>query len=227
MSVAVHPRDLWRSRLDIPNYEIGEAARYADIHASTVGRWHQDETLPAREARRRLSYYQLIELAVVSACRKAGMKLADIRAAREYLADKFKADHPFATLQLKTDGVDLLKDAGEVHGVKHLLTANRGGQLAWKHILAEKFLEFDYESDVAARWHVAGRRSPIIIDPRIRFGAPNVKGVPTWLLRDRWIAGEQPADSASEFKLTERDVREALIFEGIDFTPEQRKAWLH
>ncbi|MGQ0560119.1 MAG: DUF433 domain-containing protein [Sphingosinicella sp.] len=227
MSVAVSPRDLWRSRLDIPNYEIGEAARYADVSASTVGRWHQDTTLPEREARRRLSYYQLIELAVVSACRKAGMKLTDIRSAREFLTREFKTDHPFATLQLKTDGVDLLKDAGEVQGVKHLLTVNRGGQLAWKHILAEKFLEFDYESGVAARWHVAGKRSPIIIDPRIRFGAPNIKGVPTWLVRDRWVAGEQPPETASEYKLTLRDVREALIFEGIEFTPEQRKKWLN
>jgi len=227
VSVAVQPRDLWRSRLDIPNYEIGEAARYAHISASTVGRWHHDTTLPERELRRRLSYFQLIELAVVSACRKAGMKLIDIRAAREFFAREFQTDHPFATLQLKTDGVDLLKDAGEVDGVKHLLTGNKGGQLAWKHILAEKFTEFDYESDVAARWHVAGRRSPIIIDPRIRFGAPNIKGVPTWLLRDRWVAGEQPKETASEYSITERDVREGLRFEGIKFPTDQPNAWQH
>lgn len=212
----------WRQRLTLPNYGIGEAARYAHISASTVGRWHKNTTLPSREARSKLSYLELIEVAVVATCRNAGMKLTDIRLAREYLAEAFRQEYPFATLQLKTDGVDLLKD----HGAD-LLVANRGGQLAWKDIIARRFQEFEYEQGLVARWHAAGLRSSVVLDPRVRFGAPIVEGVPTWLVKERWEQGEPLAEISDELDITVDGVRDALRFEGIDPAASPPRKWLH
>jgi hypothetical protein len=57
------------------------------VHANTVAAWHKIEqsVLSPKEKRARLSYLQLIELAVVAGFRKAKFSLPEIRAAREYL----------------------------------------------------------------------------------------------------------------------------------------------
>jgi uncharacterized protein (DUF433 family) len=221
MTAAAPHGEFWRSRLQLPNYAVGDAARYAGISPSTVGRWQRDTTKANREARNALSYLELIEVAVVAACREAGMKLREIEAAHRFFAQHY-GDHPFATLDLKTDGVDLAMDAGA-----ELLIGNRGGQLAWKEVIGRKFKEFDYEDGLAYRWHVAGRDSRVIIDPRIQFGAPQIKGVPTWALKGRWQAGEAVSDISDDFGLTRSQVVEGLLFEGINAAAEQRAAWTH
>ena len=52
-------------------------------------------------------------------------------------------------------------------------------------MLGQKFKEFDYNKRLAVRWHIAGRCSPILIDPQVAFGAPQIKGVPTWAIQYR------------------------------------------
>lgn len=220
MNARANPRDFWKSRLSLPNYEVREAGRYAGVHSATVSRWHRDTTLGARDARSKLSYLQLIELAVAAACKQAGMKLGDIRLARAYFAGAFKTEYPFATLDLQTDGIDLAIKAGA-----DLLIGSKSGQMAWKNIIGQRFKEFDYEDGLATRWHVAGTDSPVVIDPRVRFGAPHVSGVPTWLLRDRWIAGEPMDELVDDLSLSEREVIAALGFEGVDSNKPRPGEW--
>lgn len=222
MNALVRERDLWRSRLDLPNYEVREAARYAHVHSNTVWRWHKNTTLGERQPGSKLSYLQLIELAVAAACKDAGMKLGDIRTARAYFAGKFETDHPFATLRLMTDGVDLAVKAGA-----ELLIGNKNGQLAWKQIIGKRFKEFEYADGLAVRWHVAGESSPVLIDPRVRFGAPQVAGVPTWLLKDRWEAGEPMREILDDFSLEHAALLAALQFEGIDPAKRRANEWLN
>ncbi len=100
MNASPQSAEFWRARLVLPNYEIREAARFAHVHSTTVSRWHKNTTLGAKEPGTKLSYMQLIELAVAASCKEAGMKLTDIRAARANLAGAFKTDYPFATLDL-------------------------------------------------------------------------------------------------------------------------------
>lgn len=222
MNATPPAHEFWKARLGVPNYEVGEAARYAEVHANTVWRWHRNTTLGPREAGSKLSYLELIELAFVASCKAAGMKLADIRAARAYFAGKFDTEYPFATLDLMTDGVDLAMKAGA-----DLLIGNRGGQLAWKRIIGARFEQFEYEDGIAARWRVAGKRSPVMIDPRIRFGAPQVEGIPTWLLKERWSRGEPVEEIASDLSLGKRAIFAALRFEGLDPTERRKNEWLH
>jgi len=167
VNAARKPTEFWRSRLELPNYEVRESARYAKVHAATVSRWHKNTTLGGRDPGSKLSYLQLIELAVAAACKQAGMKLTDIRAARAYFAGAFKTDHPFATLQLKTDGVDLALQAGA-----DLLIGNKRGQLAWNQIIGNRFKEFEYEDGLATKWHVAGNEAPILKTPGSALALP-------------------------------------------------------
>ena len=232
VNAPVSPSDLWRSRLYVPNYRIGEAARYAQISSQTVAKWHtrpganRRSTLSTKEKGAALSYLQLIEVAVVSSFRKSGVKLNKIQAAREYLSKKLEAEFPFAAYRFKTDGKELWMDYAQFEanaGDKTLLAASKGGQLAWSDIIG-RLHEFDYENDrdLAIRWHVAGRDQNVIIDPRIQFGAPSVEGVATWAFKGRWEAGEDLDDIADDFGLSNSDVLAALRFEGIDASGGRR-----
>ena len=214
-------RDPWVRRLYLPAYQVQDAARYADVTTQTVRNWQREtgETgaaIAARASRAALSYLQLQELAIVSAMRQQGISLQKIRLAREYLSTMFTLEFPFSNKQVKTDGQDILMEfKTELGGALRLLVANQGGQLVWREIIGERFNEFEYEKNLAVRWRVGGMRSGVVIDPRISYGAPSVKGVPTWALSGRYNAGEAIEDVAEDFLISQNDVRKALAFEGI------------
>ena len=65
-------------------------------------------------------------------------------------------------------------------------------------------------------WHLRGRDNPVSIDPRVSFGAPTVKDIPTWVLKGRWDAGESVPDIQRDFRLSEDEINHGLQFEDVD-----------
>ena len=51
------------------------------------------------------------------------------------------------------------------------------------------------------------------IDPERRFGRPQVRGVDTWVLRDRFLAGEGMDLLAQDYELTIQEVEDAIRYE--------------
>jgi uncharacterized protein (DUF433 family) len=210
----------WLRRLYLPSYQIAEAAKYSGVTPQTVVAWHRTEKklLSEREERAALSYLQLIEVAVVAAFRKMGVPMKNIRATRDYAGKVLMAEFPFATFKFKENARHLYLDSGDLDDVHKgsVVATDQGGQLEW-HSIIGRLEEFDYEAEhgLALKWHVAGRSSPILIDPRISFGAPAIKGTPTWVIKGRWDAGESDSDIAEDFAINTADVREALKFEGV------------
>lgn len=220
--VSTNEREPWRRRLTLPTYQVKDAARYAGITTQTVRNWQKTvetagSAIADRKAREALSYLQLQELAIVSAMRVRGVELKKIRIAREYLSTQLKLEFPFSDPRVKDDGQDILltlKD--ELGGALRMLVANKGGQYVWNHIIQERFAEFDYEDDLAVRWRIGrGNQSGIIIDPRISFGAPTIRGVPTWAVTGRYRAGEAIEDIADDFVITPEEVKKAIAFERV------------
>jgi uncharacterized protein (DUF433 family) len=227
------PQEPWRQRLALPNYQIGEAAKYAHISANTVAAWHKQEhpTLSAKDKGAALSYLQLIEVSVVAAFRRANIKLPRIRRAREFFKQELGLEFPFAQYKFKHDGKHILADYQQIEGEKgkgKQLMADEWGQLEWDEIVGPLLQEFEYEHQgIVIRWHVDGLSSPILIDPRINFGAPSVKGTPTWIIAGRWNAGERNSSIAEDFGLTVEDVRKALRFEGLQGKGRKSSQILH
>lgn len=214
----------WRRRLYLPAYSVGDAARYSQVHPTTVGYWHYQggrfgPVLPDRERGVALNYYQLVEVAFVATFRKLGVKLNRIRKAHAYYAQVFNAEHPFAVQRFLTEGVHVLLTMQETEPdtkLRELIIADASGQMVWADALGDRFAEFDYEHGLALIWHVRGKDSLVRIDPRVSFGAPMVKGVPTWVLKGRCEAGEQVEEIADDFGLETTEVIDGLKFEGLE-----------
>lgn len=213
----------WRRRLYLPAYQIADAARYSGAAAQTVSSWHNRDSgigpaLPRRRKGQPLSYLELAEVAFVATFRQLGVPLQRIRRARLYAAQVLKAEHPFAERNWLTEGHHLMLDLCQIHNdgpIGGLVVADAHGQTAWQEMVGERFAQFDYESGLALVWHVAGRDSPVVINPRVSFGAPTIRGIPTWALKGRWTAGESIEEMADDFGLDEDDVSMGLNFEGI------------
>ncbi|MBI2860100.1 MAG: DUF433 domain-containing protein [Chloroflexi bacterium] len=213
-------KEPWFRRLFLPAYPIGDAARYTKTNPRTVLYWYFGEkpVLPERERHKPLNYLQLVELAFVAFFRRIGIPMERIRAARDYIAQNFGNEYPLTLDKFKTEGYHILMEYQQFENIKEfdrVIVTDRGGQLAWDSLMGDKFAEFDYDYEIAMRWHPAGRQSLVLIDPRIAFGAPMVSGIPTWVLKGRWKAGETPEEMRDEFELTSQAVTDALRFEGI------------
>ncbi|MCL4466489.1 MAG: DUF433 domain-containing protein [Chloroflexi bacterium] len=209
-------------RLHLSAYQVAEAARYAHTTPRTVARWYfgggdLGPILPGKERKIGLSYLQLVEVAFVASFRQMGISSNQVRRAREYLQQAFGFEYPFAQQRLYTEGRHILVRAPDDWGeeLRKVIVADRQGQYAWPKILAERFEQFDYDYNLAVRWHPAGRRSSVTIDPRISFGAPAVRGVSTVALKHRFEAGEGIAELSEDFAVPEDEVRQALTFEGV------------
>ena len=210
----------WYDRLFLPTYRINEAARYAGAHPNTVAAWHRgtNPLLSDLERREGLSYLQLVEVAFVSFFRQQRISMHKIREARRYLSEDLRCDFPFSRFQFKTEGMNILMEHHKALGpsnVDQLVVANRRGQLAWADFLGNKFMEFEYDYEMALRWHPAGPESQVTIDPRFRFGRPMVQGLETWAIRGRHEAGESIEEISEDFAVTYQGVIDALRFEGI------------
>ena len=219
----------WKRRLTIPFYKVSEAARYARSNSATVARWHRLGVMPGKEARAELSYMQLIELAVASAMRRADISLAEIKAGRDYFAKALETEFPFASHRFKADGKRIVLEFKEIEpesGLAKLVYSD--GQLGWKDLVEPLLREFEYEKDgLAVRWHVGGLDSKVVIDPQVAFGAPQVKGAATWVLRDRYLSGESVADIAEDFAIRSELVLDALKFENIEPDLGRPRLWVN
>jgi uncharacterized protein (DUF433 family) len=213
----------WHRRLFLPAYSVADAARYSGAHSQTVAYWfygggYRGPALPWKERGKPLSYLQLVEVAFVATFRALGVSLQRIRKAREYVAQVFASEFPFAEFRLQTEGVHVLMDLREVGrdaDVGRLVVADESGQMAWRNLVGERFAQFDYEEGLALTWHPAGRHSVVVIDPRVSFGAPTVRGIPTWAISGRWKAGETFEEIADDFRLDTQAIQDALAFEGL------------
>ena len=218
----------WRRRLYLPSYGAGEAARLTGVHPNTVrnwfyGSWRADgEAYPVfaqpKQRGANLSWLQLVETAFVASFRARGVPLPALRRSYAYLAKVFNAEYPFAELRLQTDGAHVLKELEQADELASgLIVTDEAGQTIWHDMIMRRLDEFEYDHNLAVIWRPRGRDVPIVMDPRVAFGAPVAEAsrVPTWVFRERFAAGESIGEIADDFGAAEAEIVAALDFEGV------------
>lgn len=228
------PPDIYAGRRpeDIPAYSFAEAATLAGVPMSTLRSWVVGRPFPARSGprwspavirlpkgeRRFLSFTNLVEVHLLAAMRrKHALKLDAIRKAVRYVHDALDVEHPLASEQFKTNGVDLF-----VERLGKIINASREGQLGMKAVLVGSLARVEYdERGRAVRLFPLLRRADaprsIVIDPRRAFGRPVIVGtaVPVVDVRSRFDAGDSVEELARDF-----DVAPQLIEDALRATPQ-------
>jgi uncharacterized protein (DUF433 family) len=212
---------------EMPAYSIPLAAHYLRVPVSTLVYWvrgyrnktkrsHSDIrpvlTLPDNAAHL-LSFYNLAEAHVLRVFRtRHSIKLSKIRAAIDYLGDRFNTSHPLISHQFKTDGVRLF-----IEHLGSLLDATTGQMVMGELMMHLERLEFEHNA--VARLYPFTRStddpdSPrsIFIDPRYSFGRPVLSSiyVPSGIIADRYKAGDSVGDLVTDYECSTLDIEEAI-----------------
>lgn len=214
-------REPWRERLYLSSYRYIDVAQLVQVTPRTVARWRRTYGLLGQRAAQDsysepLSYLELITIAFIAAFRRVGVELDDLRQVHDSLRNLFDDEYPFTLEDFKTRAphalahlpVDQLSRYGIILRQEHH---------RWSEPILDQFERFDYERGLALRWYPRGRNHPIIVNALVAFGSPTVEGtgVPTYILKQRYVAGETLEETADDFGMSVTQLREALLFEGV------------
>ncbi len=235
-------RDVFRNLVGVGIYTRAEAARLLGLSPSRVASWVRgyrytwgpkdrrkhgrqpaviQTDLPIVDSTIAVSFLELMELKVVRRFRNEGIPLQTVRVAWQHAARAFDTQHPFADRRVFTDRGRIFMavedDRQEVPQlVLEISSRKRPFQLIAGPIFAESLqeVEFDDATNLVRQWWPLGRGVPIVLDPRIAFGAPVVSGtrIPTSTLALYTIGNSVPA-VADAFSLEPSQVDAAVGFE--------------
>lgn len=208
---------------EMPAYSGTVAARYLRVPYQTVRYWMLGRrdippiAEPAGTSPLALSFANLLECHILNALRtRYGLHMAKVRSALDTLKQMTHETHPLLGASFKTDGVDLFVDRGV------LLNVSEGAQYAIRDEL-EVYLE-------RIEWHAEGfaklypfvvRKEPeepriVSINPAIASGRSVIDGtgISTAVIASRFWAREDPAELAHEYNRSQREIFEAIRWEG-------------
>lgn len=226
-------------QLGVGIYSRSEAARLLRVTPSRLRRWVSGYTYHYEYGRRRrtghqppvvapdlpqldgfiaLSFLELMELRVVKALIDEGVSLQHVRSASRIAADLFHTGHPFASKRVYTDGQRIFSTLSQDSVGSDLieLSKDRQFQVIFGRVLAPFLneIDFDPQTSLAHTWWPKGRNVPIVLNPRIAFGAPTIQGTRIRTSAVVRLAGATPAsDLARAYQITVPQLKAALDFE--------------
>jgi uncharacterized protein (DUF433 family) len=158
-----------------------------------------------------------MELLFVRAFLRKGISLQRVRKASSEASRITGEDHPFARRRLFTLRKDILMEL-EQGGQSVLLELLSGGQLGLRDVIVEsgRSIDFDPQTGFASRWWPLGKNKPVVINPRIAFGAPSIanRGILTSTVHDLYRGeGRSVERAASWLRIDRDDVKAAVEFE--------------
>jgi uncharacterized protein (DUF433 family) len=224
-----HPRI--RERAVQPRYTFGEAARIIGRQAGTLRRWGLGHDRLYRGQPRHdpplisidgsitdddvppLSFLNLIELRFLASWRHS-ITLPSIRAALDYAAVQLEAKRPLLDLDFKLHGRELF-----VKYETEIISATRGGQIAWTEAVDALLASLDYDENeqTAYRWWPLGREQPVLLDMRVNGGRPTTAetGVRTISIATRLREGWEPDEISQDTAATLTEIKAAAAVEGL------------
>lgn len=213
--------------LDRPLYSHVEAARLLGVPARTLHRWlegatrsgvHYDPVIrPAATGSDVVTWGEFVEAGLLRGYRRKRVSLQKMRPFIEGAREAWGIPYPLAHFKpLIMDKKELVYELQQetLLDPRLYLVQAEGGQL----LLAppvQDFLERVQFNPAGAvsRLYPVGLSTPVVIDPEVSFGVPQIKGVRTELVAESVAAGESREDAALAWGLGLRDVDAALDWE--------------
>jgi uncharacterized protein (DUF433 family) len=217
------------SMLEREVYSEAEAARLLGVANSTLHYWLEGKTgrggkrykpvirMEPKGGHPPVTWAEFIEAGLLRQYRRdLQVSMGELRTFIDDLRERFQVPYPLADRRPLASGralVRLAQEAAKLPAELQLVTVADDQYLLLP--AADAFLRrIDYVGDVAALWRPHSEpKSPIRIDPLLRFGRPSIKGVSTEVVWEHAEAGEGPEEIADAFGLSTRDVRWAMSYE--------------
>jgi uncharacterized protein (DUF433 family) len=214
-------------RFTSPLYSQAEAARYVDMPPTTLRDWAHPargrggrsmvtSLRPTAPGQPTVPFIGLAEAMFLSALRRAGVPMQQIRPALAMVEERLGVAHALASRRLYVVGPQLLWEVsaeGELGAdQRRALIVLRNGQYVFREVVERYLRRIEYATDEYA----ARLRPPqyevadVLIDPEINFGVPffATSGAPLYAVLSRLRAGERIADVAADFDLPDDQVAE-------------------
>ncbi len=226
-----HHADVTNPRLGIlerPLYGASEAARLLGLRADRARAWldgyeRQGSRYPPvirmePTGEDIVTWGEFVELGYLREYRRKGVPLQRLRPVIDELRRAFDTPYPLATAKPYVFGKELVLELQEKNDIPAAIAiVIRSGQQVLLAEDAHRFfrkVEFEppEEGDVR-RVRPAGPASPVVIDPLVRFGRPNVAGVATERLWELFDAGESAEQIAVGYDLDVGLVTAAVAYE--------------
>jgi uncharacterized protein (DUF433 family) len=171
--------------------------------------------VPPADREHRISFRNLIELAVLRALRKEHeFKLSAARTALGYAHKEFGVTELLASKDLYAKpGKLFLERYGQ------LINLNRAGQLGIRALLEFLLRRIDWDKRLPVRFFPPVPNQPesrsLVLDPIVGFGRPVLArlSVATSVIVDRVNAGETETAIAKDYGATEEELMDALAYE--------------
>ena len=165
-----------------------------------------------------VTWGEFVELGYLREYRRSGVPLQRLRPVIDELRRAFDTPYPLATARPFVLDRELVLEVQERNDLPSAIAiVIRSGQQVMLADVASRFVRKAVFDPVGARdvtqLYPAGPASPVLIDPRVRFGRPNVCGVATERLWELFDAGESVEQIASGYDLAGEDVRAAIAYE--------------
>jgi uncharacterized protein (DUF433 family) len=212
------------SLLDREMFAEAEAARLLQLPQGTLHYWLEGGTQRGKVYKpiirieptgsRTVTWAEFVEAGLLRSYRSRRVPMAELRAFIDLLRQQYGVPYPLAHEEPFVSGKQLVFRAQEEAGLdgEFYLVAVANNQL----ILTAPSVDFTervhWENDIVTQWRPHDDpRSPVVMTPDVRFGRPAVNGVSTDVIWEHDEAGEDLAEIADSFGLSQDEVRWANI----------------
>lgn len=207
-------------------YTEAAAARLLGVASATLhywleggrknGRTYQPVIREKATGRNAVTWAEFIEADLLRQYRRDHqIPMVEIRAFIIRLRKELGIPYPLAHEQPFVSGKKLVIEAQREAGVPSgfALVEEVGGQFILAPAAEQFFKRVVWSNSIATAWRPTPK-SPVLVDPDVRFGRPTVGGISTEILAELVVQDEMDIEEvASLYDLTEAQVRSAVEFE--------------
>jgi uncharacterized protein (DUF433 family) len=225
--------DMAETAFGIGVYTAPEAARMVGMSPQTLRRWllGYDHARKGEQVRHEkplwrpqytpdeddgvlLGFRDLVEARIVNALRGKRIGLPTIRTCLDRARAIVGQDHPFSTLQFKTDGKTIFLEITRGLDEPQLIDLKRS-QGVFNRVVAPSLADLDFGPDGAQRWWLLQGKRTIVADPERAFGHPIIAevGITTARVAQAVDAEGSIANVARVYEIKPRLIRDALAYE--------------
>jgi uncharacterized protein (DUF433 family) len=203
-------------------YTEAAAARLLGVPQGTLNYWLEGGErrgkvyrpvvrVEPRGDRAAVTWAEFIEAGLLREYRRThNVPMAELRAFIDLLRERYGVPYPLADRRPFVSGRELLSRAQEDAGLdaEFCLVAEVRGQLVLTSPADSFVRRVTWEGDIAGEWRPHDDpRSPVRMNPDVRFGRPAVAGVATEAFWEHEQSGESIEDIADEFSVPADSVR--------------------